>query len=123
MAAVPAQTGATAAGYEALACGDWPAARAAFEEALAVGDSPEALDGLGLGRALWWLREAEYKGTLRAESLACGPAAEAAGFRDIRARDSRISESRAAERRGVARCGSARMRIRDRAGDSRRGPR
>ena len=44
-----------AAGYEALASGDWGAARDAFERALASGDSPEALDGLG--RALWWLRE------------------------------------------------------------------
>jgi DNA-binding NarL/FixJ family response regulator len=44
-----------AAGYEALATGDWSAARKAFEHALASSDSPEALDGLG--RALWWLRE------------------------------------------------------------------
>lgn len=44
-----------ARGYEALASGDWPGARAAFEGALAVVESPEALDGLG--RAFWWLRE------------------------------------------------------------------
>jgi DNA-binding CsgD family transcriptional regulator len=44
-------------GYEALASGDWPAARAAFEAALAIEEFPEALDGLG--RALWWLREPE----------------------------------------------------------------
>ena len=42
-------------GYEALASGDWEAAREAFGGALAIADSPEALDGLG--RALWWLRE------------------------------------------------------------------
>ena len=42
-------------GYESLAVGDWPAARAAFEESLAGAESPEALDGLG--RSLWWLRE------------------------------------------------------------------
>jgi DNA-binding CsgD family transcriptional regulator len=44
-------------GYEALAKGDWERARTSFEAALARGDSPEALDGLG--RALWWLRDAE----------------------------------------------------------------
>src|SRR5215216_1737233 len=46
---------AVAEGYEALASGDWAAARSAFEAALAVEEFPEALDGLG--RALWWLRE------------------------------------------------------------------
>lgn len=55
MASVPAEAGATAAGYEALAAGEWARAREAFEEALAAGDSPAALDGLG--RALWWLRD------------------------------------------------------------------
>jgi tetratricopeptide (TPR) repeat protein len=44
-------------GYEALARGDWTTARAAFETALDAGDDPEALDGLG--RAHWWLRDAE----------------------------------------------------------------
>jgi DNA-binding CsgD family transcriptional regulator len=44
-----------AAGYEALATGDWEGARAAFDAALVLGEAPEALDGLG--RALWWLRE------------------------------------------------------------------
>ena len=43
--------------YEALASGDWMAARQAFETVLAVEDPPEALDGLG--RTLWWLREPE----------------------------------------------------------------
>ncbi|HEY7730268.1 MAG TPA: LuxR C-terminal-related transcriptional regulator [Gaiellaceae bacterium] len=42
-------------GYEALAGGDWAAARDAFRAALTIAESPEALDGLG--RALWWLRE------------------------------------------------------------------
>ena len=46
-----------AEGYEALASGDWEAARAAFQSALAVDEFPEALDGLA--RALWWLRESE----------------------------------------------------------------
>jgi DNA-binding NarL/FixJ family response regulator len=46
---------AVADGYEALASGDWAAARSAFEAALAVEEFPAALDGLG--RALWWLRE------------------------------------------------------------------
>jgi DNA-binding NarL/FixJ family response regulator len=46
-----------AKGYEALASGEWDAARAAFESAVRAEESPEALDGLG--RALWWLRESE----------------------------------------------------------------
>jgi len=46
-----------AEGYEALAVGEWAAARAAFEGAVTVDESPDALDGLG--RALWWLRESE----------------------------------------------------------------
>ena len=49
-----------AEGYEALASGDWEAARAAFESALTRDESPEALDGLG--RALWWLRESRAGG-------------------------------------------------------------
>jgi DNA-binding CsgD family transcriptional regulator len=45
-------------GHHALATGDWDEVRAAFAEALeSGGDDPEALDGLG--RALWWLRDAE----------------------------------------------------------------
>ena len=48
---------ATAEGFEALATGNWDGAKAAFERALAGSESPEALDGLG--RALWWLRDAE----------------------------------------------------------------
>jgi DNA-binding CsgD family transcriptional regulator len=47
---------ALARGYEALAVGTWSGARAAFEEAVSTAESPEALDGLG--RSLWWLREA-----------------------------------------------------------------
>jgi len=47
-----------AVGFEALARAEWSAARVAFEAALASGDeSPEVLDALG--RALWWLRDAE----------------------------------------------------------------
>jgi DNA-binding NarL/FixJ family response regulator len=41
------------AGREALARGDWEAARLAFEESLQTDESPEALEGLGL--AAWWL--------------------------------------------------------------------
>ena len=46
-----------AQGYEALASGEWEAAREAFESALRTEESPEALDGLG--RSLWWLRRSE----------------------------------------------------------------
>ncbi|MGH3024598.1 MAG: LuxR C-terminal-related transcriptional regulator [Gaiellaceae bacterium] len=42
---------------EALAAGDWAAARARFEETLERGESAEAL--FGLGNALWWLGETE----------------------------------------------------------------
>ena len=52
-----AAEGGVAEGYEALAAGDWEAAREAFESALRSDEFPEALDGLG--RALWWLRESE----------------------------------------------------------------
>jgi DNA-binding CsgD family transcriptional regulator len=46
-------------GHHALTTGDWERARAAFEAELDAGGDgdPEALDGLG--RALWWLRDAE----------------------------------------------------------------
>jgi DNA-binding NarL/FixJ family response regulator len=44
-----------ASGHEALARGDWEAARDSFERSLAEIETPEALDGLG--RALWWLRD------------------------------------------------------------------
>ena len=44
-----------AAGYQALAAGDWAAARDSFQEAL---DREEAAEGLvGLADALWWLGE------------------------------------------------------------------
>jgi DNA-binding NarL/FixJ family response regulator len=56
MEAAAPETGVAEA-YEALASGDWEAARAAFESALRTDESPEVLDGLG--RALWWLRESE----------------------------------------------------------------
>lgn len=52
-----AAEGGVAEGYEALAAGDWEAARVAFESALSSEELPEALDGLG--RAFWWLRESE----------------------------------------------------------------
>ena len=45
------------AGHEALARGDWPAARLAFDTALQAEESPEALEGLGL--AAWWLDQAD----------------------------------------------------------------
>src|SRR5262245_33570711 len=56
MATVPAET-ALGRGYEALASGDWAAARDAFQESLDDTESVEALDGLG--RALWWLRDSQ----------------------------------------------------------------
>jgi LuxR family maltose regulon positive regulatory protein len=42
-----------AAGRDALACGAWAEARAAFERALAEDETPEALEGLSW--AAWWL--------------------------------------------------------------------
>jgi DNA-binding NarL/FixJ family response regulator len=44
-----------AAGYEALAAGNWEVARDEFAAAVDATDSPDALDGLS--RALWWLRD------------------------------------------------------------------
>src|SRR5262245_34179897 len=46
-----------AEGHAALAGGEWTDARDAFARVVAIGDSAEALDGLG--RAQWWLRDAE----------------------------------------------------------------
>src|SRR5688500_2309065 len=43
-------------GLTALVVGDWEAAREAFAAVVETSDDPEALDGLG--RALWWLRDA-----------------------------------------------------------------
>ena len=60
--------GALPEGHEALAAGDWARARAAFEAALALDESPEALDGLG--RALWWLRDAREAVVLRERAYA-----------------------------------------------------
>jgi ATP/maltotriose-dependent transcriptional regulator MalT len=76
---VAIETGSRAAeGFEALARADWTAARDALEDAVAAGDeSPEVLDALG--RAAWWLRDAEravvcreraYAGFRRAGELA-----------------------------------------------------
>src|SRR3990172_3037188 len=44
-------------GERSLAVGDWERARSAFEAALGEGDDPVAEDGLG--RALWWLGDAD----------------------------------------------------------------
>ncbi|RDV09386.1 DNA-binding response regulator [Arthrobacter sp. RT-1] len=44
-------------GERLLASTDWAAAASAFESVLAVNDEPAAHDGLG--RALWWLRDAD----------------------------------------------------------------
>lgn len=57
MNAVGVPGAGVARGYEALARGDWEAARQAFEDALRDDESPEVLDGLA--RALWWLRRPE----------------------------------------------------------------
>jgi hypothetical protein len=51
---VPAET-LLATAHEALAAGDWAAARSRFEAALAQEENAEAL--LGLGTAEWWLEE------------------------------------------------------------------
>jgi hypothetical protein len=73
---VPAEAALTA-GYEALATGNWAAARDAFMGLLDRSETPEALDGLG--RALWWLgdergaivnRERAYAGFRRDGDLA-----------------------------------------------------
>jgi DNA-binding CsgD family transcriptional regulator/tetratricopeptide (TPR) repeat protein len=45
------------AGREALASGDWEAARAAFEEAIERAPSAHAHEGLGL--SLWWLHDTD----------------------------------------------------------------
>lgn len=47
--------GLSAVGSDALAAGDWPAARDSFRAALDLGETAEAL--LGLAEALWWLGE------------------------------------------------------------------
>src|SRR4029079_17137853 len=44
-------------GNEALARGDWQAAKLAFEREVQEAESPEALEGLGL--AAWWLDHAD----------------------------------------------------------------
>jgi hypothetical protein len=55
---VASEEAAAQAGFEALARADWERARASLAAALEAGDeSPEVLDALG--RALWWLRDAE----------------------------------------------------------------
>jgi DNA-binding CsgD family transcriptional regulator len=52
------EPGSVRLGEEALAAGDWEAARDAFTAAVAAAEpSPEALDGLG--RTLWWLGDVD----------------------------------------------------------------
>jgi ATP/maltotriose-dependent transcriptional regulator MalT len=53
-------------GWRALAAGDWASAKSAFETAEDDRDSPDALDGLG--RALWWLKDA--RGAIEARTRA-----------------------------------------------------
>ncbi len=48
---------AVASGFEALAAGDWPAARDRFVEACTAAETPEAL--LGLANACYWLGDLE----------------------------------------------------------------
>ncbi len=55
--AVESATDLLARGEEALRAGDWGGARAAFEAVLSEGPSAEAEEGLG--RALWWIHDAE----------------------------------------------------------------
>jgi LuxR family maltose regulon positive regulatory protein len=56
------------AGHEALARGDWSAARSAFESALAQEEAPEALEGLGA--TLCWTED--IPGSLKARERAFG---------------------------------------------------
>lgn len=51
------------AGDEALARGAWREARGLFEQALQHEETAEALEGLG--RACWWLDDAEIVGEVR----------------------------------------------------------
>ncbi|TDE15085.1 LuxR family transcriptional regulator [Jiangella asiatica] len=57
-----------AAGEDALAAGDWPAARDAFGLEWDASESVEALDGLG--RALWWLGDPGEALDVRARAFA-----------------------------------------------------
>jgi LuxR family maltose regulon positive regulatory protein len=71
------------AGNQALARGDWPAARLAFEAALQAEDGPEALEGLGL--AAWWLDLADVVFDVRERA-----------YRLYRERDDHVSAARMA---------------------------
>ena len=55
-------------GEQALAAGDWPAARSAFSNAAAHATGPRVLEGLA--RALWWSGEAEPALDLRRKAYA-----------------------------------------------------
>jgi len=70
-------------GHEALARGDWPAARLAFEAALQAEEGPEALEGLGL--AAWWLDLADIVFDVRERA-----------YRLYRERDDQVSAARMA---------------------------
>jgi len=70
-------------GHEALARGDWPAARLAFEAALQAEEGPEALEGLGL--AAWWLDLADVVFDVRERA-----------YRLYRERDDQVSAARMA---------------------------
>jgi ATP/maltotriose-dependent transcriptional regulator MalT len=84
-------------GREALARGDWQAARAAFDAALAIADVPEAWEGLAW--AAWWLpdgalalraRESAYRGYReRRDPAAAGRMAAwvASDYREFRGED------------------------------------
>jgi LuxR family transcriptional regulator, maltose regulon positive regulatory protein len=54
---VPHPSHATAAGWDALARGDWEEARASFEAAVGSGDAAGALEGLSW--AAWWLEDVD----------------------------------------------------------------
>src|SRR5688572_13737140 len=52
----PMETHLADRAWEAFASGEWELARDGFEAAVAQDPSPELVDGLG--RALWWLKDA-----------------------------------------------------------------
>ena len=85
----PWKPGSSATGQQALAAGDWPAARAAFEEALADTETAEALDGLG--QVLWWQNEPgeaiELRQRAYAEFVRRGDSARAIGIAVFLARE------------------------------------
>jgi DNA-binding CsgD family transcriptional regulator/tetratricopeptide (TPR) repeat protein len=78
-----------AVGQQALATGDWSAARHAFEQALTETETAEALDGLG--QALWWQNEPgaaiELRQRAYAEFVRRGESAPAIGIAVFLARE------------------------------------